>query len=61
MKKEEKNKFSKIGKEGEEFVNKLAKATFLKDWCLVSTQKPEDDDELCDLLIVFDSLKEKHL
>jgi hypothetical protein len=33
----------------------LAKNTFLKDWCFVNPKKPEDKDELCDLLVVFDS------
>lgn len=45
------------GQDGEDFVNTIAFNTFLKHWCFPSPiDILGDNKEICDLLIVFDSL-----
>ena len=50
-----KNHFYFKGKKAEEFVHDLALKTFLTDWCYLNPRLP-NGKELCDLLIVFDSV-----
>jgi len=43
------------GKNAENFVNELAKKSFLEDWCYMNTKLPKGK-EICDLLIVYDEI-----
>ena len=43
------------GKNAEEFVQILAKKTFIEDWCYNNPKLP-NGKEICDLLIVFDNI-----
>jgi hypothetical protein len=52
------NIFNERGRKAEEFVFRLAKKTFLSDWCYLRPHLPKSkgNKELCDLLIVFDDV-----
>jgi len=43
------------GKNAENFVNELAKKSFLEDWCYMNPKLPKGK-EICDLLIVYDNI-----
>ena len=51
----EAQRYTNIGKDGEDFISDLSRITFLNDWTFPNTINPKTNKEICDILIAFDN------